>query len=82
VRQLTRQCANIELLKDADFDANDFASDLPTRKSYSAPGTPGIIIRRLHPRMVKSIVPNTPPKPHNKFVAARTATELQRNCLS
>jgi hypothetical protein len=29
--------------------------------------------------MVKSIVPNTPPKPDNKFVAARTATELQRN---
>jgi hypothetical protein len=32
---------NVELPKDAYFDASDIASDIPTRKPHAAPSTPG-----------------------------------------
>jgi hypothetical protein len=32
---------NVDLPKDAYFDANDIASDIPTRKPHAAPSTPG-----------------------------------------
>jgi hypothetical protein len=32
---------NVELPKDAYFDASDVASDIPTRNPYAAPSTPG-----------------------------------------
>jgi hypothetical protein len=59
---------NVELPKDAYFDASDIASDIPTRKSHAAPSTPGSQSDYRLRGWLSALFPTKPTKPNGTFV--------------
>ena len=59
---------NVELPKDAYFDASDIASDTPTRKPYAAPSTPGSQSDDRTRGWLSALFPSKPTKSNDTFV--------------
>jgi hypothetical protein len=59
---------NVGLPKDAYFDANDIASDIPTRKSHAAQSTPGSQSDDRTRAWLSALFPTKPTKPNGSFV--------------
>jgi hypothetical protein len=59
---------NLDLPKDAYFDASDIASDIPTRKPYVAPSMPGSQSDDRTRGWLSALFPTKPTKPNGTFV--------------
>jgi hypothetical protein len=59
---------NVELPKDAYFDSNDIASDIPTRNSHAAQSTPGSQSDDRTRAWLSALFPTNPTKPNGSFV--------------
>jgi hypothetical protein len=63
---------NIELPRDAHFDASDIASDIPTRKSHAAPSTPGSQSDDRTRGWLSALFPTKPTKPNGTSAAEQS----------
>jgi hypothetical protein len=59
---------NVELPKDAYFDASDIASEIPTRKPHAAPSTPGSQSDDRTRAWLSALFPTKPTKSNGTFV--------------
>ena len=63
---------NLDLPKDAYFDASDIASDIPTRKPHAAPSTPGSQSDDRTRGWSSALFPTKPVKPNGTSASERS----------